>query len=428
MTLPKNHPFRIELNNEVHARPPEALRAPCRISFLALSSDVTKREAAWKHVYVLAQKFNAPLPQAGANHYSADFGAFRVKWERHTEFVRYKFILQGLEAEPFADPAIKAVPEDWLANLPGEVLVATHVILAPADPDRPDYEAISQNYFEGNVLVGSTIAGGAGRAFTDFRIHKDGFGRILAQDIGMTERQAGRMIQRLLEIDAYRMLALLALPVARNLAPFLDEGERELAKVAADMVEADGEQEAALLNRLTKLEAAIEYRQSENQYRFSAASAYYELVQRRIAELREDRIQGLQQFLEFMERRLAPAMQTCATMESRQNALSLRVSRATQLLSTKVDIVREQQNQALLTSMNQRAKVQLRLQQTVEGLSIAAVSYYIVGLMGYAAKAVSAGGVNVSPEIVTGISIPFVVLAVALAVRRVKKIVAPEEA
>ncbi|MFK5088320.1 DUF3422 family protein, partial [Klebsiella pneumoniae] len=50
LKLPDNHPLRIELNNEVHARPPEALVAPCRISYLALWSDYTMRERQWQAV------------------------------------------------------------------------------------------------------------------------------------------------------------------------------------------------------------------------------------------------------------------------------------------------------------------------------------------------------------------------------------------
>ena len=149
--------------------------------------------------------------------------------------------------------------------------------------------------------------------------------------------------------------------------------------------------EPALLERLMKLEAAIESRDSKSHYRFSAAAAYYELV-RPHRRTSEQRIKGLQLFDEFMERRLAPAMATCF---GRQGSMRChRVSPAsTQLLSTKVNIGLEQQNQGVLASMNRRAKLQLRLQQTVEGLSVAAITYYITGLVGYAVKAMKAAGV-----------------------------------
>ncbi len=99
-------------------------------------------------------------------------------------------------------------------------------------------------------------------------------------------------------------------------------------------------------------------------------------------------------------------MNTCRAAAARQESLSQRVARATQLLSTRVDVTREKQNQAVLESMNRRAAAQLRLQQTVEGLSVAAITYYIVGLVGYAAKGAKAAGLAVSPDLAMAVSIP----------------------
>ena len=273
--------------------------------------------------------------------------------------------------------------------------------------------------FDGNIVIGSRIAEGAGDAFTDFLLH-DGYSRFLIRNRTMTPRQTGRMVQRLLEIETYRMMALLALPVAQQLSPYLSGAERELSQITLLLADSTETDEPHLLDRLTRLEAGIESRESENAYRFGAATAYYELVQRRIDELREQRIQGLQTFREFTERRLAPAMNTCRAAAARQESLSQRVARATQLLSTRVDVSREKQNQAVLESMNRRAAAQLRLQQTVEGLSVAAITYYIVGLVGYAAKGAKSAGLDLNPEIVMAVSIPIVLLLGIYGLRKVR--------
>ena len=270
--------------------------------------------------------------------------------------------------------------------------------------------------------MGAGVASSAGIAFTDFRI-RDGFSRLLVFDRGMTPRQAGRSMQRLLEIDTYRMMALLALPVAQSLTPWLNDAERELARITESLVDSNEASEPELLDRLTRLEAEIESRESAQHYRFTAAAAYYELVQRRIDELREERIRGLQTFREFTERRLAPAMNTCRSVSARLESLSQRVARATQLLNTRVDLTRERQNQQLLETMNRRAEAQLRLQQTVEGLSAAAITYYVVGLVGYAAKGLASAGVPLHVELVMALSIPVVAVAAVLGVRHVRKVV-----
>ncbi len=423
MKLPPNHPQRLLLNDEVHARPPEQLAAPMRVSFLALFAEGGLREQVWRAVAELAERFDVKPAAPGANHYSADLGLFRVKAERHTEFVRFKFIVPGEGADPFAEPAMRAVPPDWVAALPGRVMVAPHVALLPRAEPALDPRAIADEFFAGNTLVGSSIAGGDGLALTDFRIHADGFGRILVEDRGLTPGQAGRAVQRLLEIDTYRMMALLALPLAREVAPALAAIESDLAGITGALVAAGEQEEPALLDRLTRLAAQIESRQSEALFRFGAANAYYDLVQRRTAELREERIQGLQTFREFTERRLAPAMGTCRSVAARQDALSVRVAQATQLLSTRVDVTRERQNQAVLARMDRRAQLQLRLQETVEGLSVAAITYYVVSLVGHAAEALDASGVRINPAVAMGVAIPVVAILVALGVRRVRRMV-----
>jgi len=419
--FPSDHPHRQSLNDEVHARPPEELVAPTRLSFLALSVDAVQRKRNFDLMCDLARERGAPIPEQGSNHYSEDMGSFRLKWEQHTEFMRFKFIVPDMEAAPFAEPALHHVPENWLSALEGNVLVATHVLFLPGVDAPPDYEQISREMFDGNPLVGSGVGGGAGRAFTDFRIRPDGFSRLYVEDHGLTRRQAGRTVQRLLEIDTYRMLALLTFPLAKELAPELSEGEQRLAEITTALASGQDIDEPMLLDRLTKLQAEITSRRADNDYHFSAAAAYYAIVQSRIRELREERIPGLQTFNEFVDRRLAPAMSTCETIANRQAQLSDKVAQASALLSTRVDIARQTQNQKLLESMDKRARLQLRLQQTVEGLSVAAISYYLVSLVGYGAKGLGPYGVPLDPDVVMALSIPLVVLGVWSVVRRARR-------
>jgi uncharacterized membrane-anchored protein len=426
MKLPHEHPQRRELNQEAHARPPESLQAPLRISFLALYATGEVAEAAWRHVQALVRSRGLTPPGDGANHFSADLGSFRLKAERHSEFLRFKFIVSGTGKDPFQEPAILAVPPEWLAELPGELLVASNVALLPASQVPLDADRIADRWFGGNSLVAASIGAGAAQAYTDFRLHGDNFGRILLLDRTMSSRQAGRMVQRLLEIDTYRMLAMLGFPLARRLVPLLNRGEHELAEITRALIPAQASDEPGLFDRLSRLEAEIESQQSESMFRFSASAAYDKLVQRRIMELREDRLPGLQTFQEFTERRLAPAMMTCQSVADRQERLSLHLARVTQLLSTRVDLSREAQTQGVLASMDRRARIQLRLQETVEGLSVAAITYYIVGLVGYLAKGAKAAGIDLDVEVVVALSIPLTALLIALALRRLRKSLAHE--
>jgi uncharacterized membrane-anchored protein len=420
-----DYPLRVELNDEAHARPPEQLTAPVRVSYLALLSDSANRDAERAHIASLALDFGVKPPGPNAIHYSADFGRFRLKWERHSEFARYKFIISGAAEDPFTDPPIQKLPAGWVAGLSGQIMVATHVAILPR-AGLTDYDGIADRFFAGNPLVGAGIAGDAAVALTDFRIRPDGFSRLLVLDASLRPRQAGRAVQRLLEIDTYRLMAQLTLPIARQLLPRLATAEDELAQITTALTHVTEMDEPDLLDRLTRLAAQIESFESQNQYRFSAARAYYQIVQRRIEELREVRIPAIQTFKEFTELRLAPAMNTCMVTALRLESLSSHVARTTQLLSTRVELTREHQTIAVLESMNRRADLQLRLQQTVEGLSIAAVTYYIVGLIGYASRGFRAAGWGVNPELAMGVSIPIVIFAVWLGIRRIHKMVHKE--
>lgn len=414
----RQHGLRLALAHEIHNRPFAALSSPARASHLAMLCDEKNASEASVHLSALCERYNIAPPQAGAQHYHGDCEAFRIKWERHTEFVSYTFIREDDYEEPFADPALALVPEDWLAAMPGELLVGVHIAITGADYST---ETISR-LFNRHFVVGSTMSGGAAAAWTDFRIHGDGFGRILIKDRELTPLQAGRLLQRLLEIETYRTMALLALPVAREIAPQANSLDRALADITNEIASPeDNENEPLLLHRLTALAARIEGLAAASSYRFGAARAYERIVKMRFQELREQRIEGYSTFREFLERRLAPAMQTCESMAARLETLSDRVSRASHLLRTRVDLVLEVQNSALLASMERRARLQLHLQQTVEGLSVAAISYYLVGLVGVAAKALKGTGLAVNADLVTGLSLPLVVISVWWGVRRVRR-------
>lgn len=429
MKLPDSHLLRHELHDEVHARPPLPLSAPARLSCLALVSSAADRDLEWQMLRTLAAGYGHELAVSPASHITLTLGACKLKWERHTEYSRYVVAIDGGCDPPFSKPAIEVLPKEWVEKLPGKVIFAGHVAVLAADAassgasESADLSQLSRASFDDRPLVGSLIAGGSGTALTDFRIGADGFSRIVLIVRDMTAPQIGRAVQALLEIDTYRMLALLAFPVARDLSPLLAQDERELSEIANLLVNADESIEPVLLDRLTTLQAQIERYEADHQYRFGAAAAYYAIVERRIAQLREERLGSLQMMQEFMERRLAPAMNTCTAAMSRLESLSQRVARATQLLSTRVGITRERQNQQLLESMNQRAAAQLRLQSTVEGLSVAAVTYYIVGLVNYLAKGLADAGVGIDPGIATAVSIPLVALLIAFGIRKIRRAV-----
>lgn len=414
-----DHPQRLALHNEVHARPPEPMQAPQVISRVVMWVDRLSAQASRDHLAQLLRDHHLPAPDAHTNHVRMDLGSFRLRWELHTEFVSWTF-MRPVSADVFAhgDPttAIQAVPQKWLMQLPGECLARLHVWLLPSS--TTDIHHHMPHVLHDDTLVASTVAEGHGEVYTDFQLHPDGYSRIVLLTGSLTPRRQGRLVQQLLEIETYRMAALLGVPAAREASQVLADAEREFAALANAIRNASSADEAALLDRLTRLAGEVEGQYASTHSRFSATRAYFELVDRRIRDIAESRMPGMQTIAEFMERRLSPARSTCDWAARRQNALSERVSRMSNLLRTRVDFEQQQSSQALLTTMNQRQDVQLKLQSTVEGLSVAAITYYFTGLVSYLAKGAEKVGWPFSPDLTAACALPFVGLLVWLSMRR----------
>ncbi len=437
-----NHALRVPLATEIHSRPFLKLDVPESVTHLAVygSDDPLARhtQELAQHATLadLCRHFGVAPPILEAKYFYYDFGQFRLKWECHTEFATYTFAERAAVGTPltdaFARMPILRVPEQWLLGLQGKLFVAAHVVLDHGDTTTEAFAQALPQVFEGNVLTGSFVMDG-GELWTDFSIQTDGFSRFVVRDIGMRALQAGRLVQRVLEIETYRMMALLGLPYAQRAAPVLSGIESELVSLADRMLDADaavfdaqteqtGVSDRALLGNITQLAARLEKLSLDNSYRFSASKAYFRLVNARIEELREVRIEGIPMVEEFMDRRLTPAMNTCEAILARQDALARRIANSNDLLRTRVGIVQEAQNRKILQAMNARAAQQLQLQQAVEGLSVAAITYYVVGLFSYTGKAAKVLGLAVNVEAMVGILVPFVAAGVWLGLRRMHQL------
>jgi uncharacterized membrane-anchored protein len=416
--LPQDDAQRRELHNEVHARPSARVRLPALIVYVAVLNAGVTREQEWAHLRLLPGHADLSLESLQGNFLRLRCDHFTVKWERHTEFTRYS-IVQALPAHAGWGAELPELSShvvtgtDWLRGLPGQTIAAIHLGMLQADINQPDMIAKAQAWLgEGAVLasrMGNTTEGLPHSCIlTHFRIGADGFERMLVLAPEDTSgARAGRISQRLLEMETYRLMALRGLPVAKSLSPMLSAAESQLADMTG-LLERKGESDQALLDLLVSLAARIERATAEHGFRFSATRAYDVLVSQRLAELRERPISGTQTLGEFMQRRLSPAMATVVATEKRLASLAERVSRTSALLRTRVDIATEAQNQVLLEKLTKGQDLQLRLQSTVEGLSIAAISYYVVSLLMYGAKAMHAAGVPIEPEVAVGLLVPLV--------------------
>jgi uncharacterized membrane-anchored protein len=417
--LPADDPQRTLLHDEVHARPPARIHLPAMVVFVAVLNEGVNRERECEHLRRLPGQEALRPEDLQDNFLRLRLPGYTLKWERHTEFTRYSLVQPLPEGAELGarDPELLShivLPREWIAGIPGRTLAAIKLVMLHGALDRPqDTLSLARTWLGEHTVVASLMGNQShSMVITDFMLRESGFERMLVvAPRDTTETRAGRISQRLLEIETYRLMALRGLPVAKQLGPLLSRSEQQLATITEQM-EHKSTTDQALLDNLVSLAAGVERVTAQHSYRFAATAAYDALVDQRIGELREQPVPGTQTIGEFMQRRLSPAIATVASTADRLASLSDRISRTSALLRTRVDIATEEQNQQLLAKLTKGQELQLRLQSTVEGLSIAAISYYVVSLILYLGKAGKEAGLPVKPELLAGAAIPLVLWVV----------------
>lgn len=406
------HEDRHAVLSELHLRPFQSFTTPHRFFHFAFVMEPGESEKEYEAFSALCTQLGVTIPSPNARFHIVTAMGWTLRWERHSEFTTYTWSAKTASEAPF-QRSTDDLPAPFRDYTPaGRLLVNVEAALVPS---LVNADAIETLFDTTNLSVIATTEDCA-RVATDFLPNDTGFVRILIEDQGLTPTRAGRLVQRVLELETYRCLALLGLSVTRRAEPAVHHMENEIHKLAREM---EGATSTAvnhrLLRHLTALSAELETQIASTAFRLGATRAYAKIVQVRLEVLRESETGGYVSFSRFLRRRFNPAITTCNIFDERQRALAARLGHATDLLRARIQSEMEDQNRLLLASMNRRSRMQLRLQQTVEGLSIAAISYYITGLIGYLAKGAKATGVLpkiITPELATAASVPLTILAV----------------
>ena len=408
----ESHPLRSALASEMHVRKLPPMKAPTRIMQVVLLSDNSQVERE-RSIIVDRCGLTELDGNTNSNFVVGRCGLLDVVWERHTEFSSYMFIKAGDFEDPFEADAFGDLAMGWFQGVRGEVVRATQLALANSDKREN-----AESWFSSQDLVVCDVADGAARVWSDFRIHSDGFGRLLVVDNGLAEQEASLVVQRLQELGNYRNMALLGLPIAQKLAARVSGYEARLAALSTAIASGNSP-DVDLLRDLVALSAELAEIVAETRYRMNASRAYAQIVHDRLKSLRVERIKGQQTLGDFTDRRLLPAVRTCISFSARLEDLSQRAAWTSSLLRTRVDTALSVQNRDLLASMDRRTDLQLRLQQTVEGLSVVAISYYLVGLVGYASKGLKF--LWPSHDALMAAAVPLVLLTTWFGLERVTK-------
>jgi len=410
--MPVDHPDRQAITEELHARPVDILDGTTRLRRLVF---VPSSPAAIDGLISGFNDFCAshgipPMPR-GVRQTSFAAGHRTATWEFHTEFVTitWRAALEDAENWP-ADIGIEAVGD-------ARLIAATRIDVI-ADLQIPD-RFIPQ--FNLSSLCVSLVEDGAAQIATDYVADADGYTRLEFAAGGLTPLRRSIIARRLLEIDTYRSMALLALPLARRTAPELAEAERDLTALIETLAEATtSEAIQAALDALHRLSIRSGQLSERLGYRFAAARAYGTILAARLDGLREGPTALGSTISRYLGNRVDPALATCLAMEKRLETLTDKIERAIELLNVRIGLDLQIQNKSVLETIASTAQSQFRLQATVEGLSVIAISYYALGILSY----VLAGPlewVHFDKALAVSIAAPFTIAIVWWSVRRLRR-------
>ena len=424
----QEHPLRRTLSDELHARAFHDFDGAGRVIrfvFLVGNDD----RAAVSYINEFMVKNRLPALDGGTNFCRHEMEGYALRIERHTEFLTISFLQSGLKVasglatNAFDEGLLAHMPFAWARQTPAPLFHAIWVEVGGKPPRRLSQQTMIE-HLQSRAVASNNFSDLAAQVHFAFDIDNSGFSRVVIFNSAIVASRMGRIVQRVVEIETYRLLALLGLSTVKAFSGRLGAAEDLVSNLTNDLAEQiklpDG-QVQTLLSILSTQAAEVEEIYSQTSYRLSATTAYLKILNARLDGMRLARLSGFQGVRGFLDRRMAPAMQSCSAFSERLSSLSRRISRAGQLLRTQTELIIQRQNRDLLQSMNERAKHQLRLQQTVERLSIAAVTYYGVGLVGYVATTLPIDRWGMSLTYIKAGAVPVIAFVVWLAIRRVRE-------
>ena len=411
-------PRRVLIDAERHARPPLPVRPSAICQHIVLHGWRENIADERRACLTICEQLGL-IPSGSLNdQIQAEGNGVSMKWERHTEFSSFTFVDEGVsdlgKFELWSER-----PIGW-ETVPGKLLVS--LVIGIETRKKPSWSRSGLFEFSSKPpLCASKVMSGSTTIESDMALDERGNTRFLVKTDNTEASRLGRLLQRLIEIESYGALCLYAWKDVKDIGPKLENAESWLEGIITRLARKSGESDESLLNDLSELSAFQEETTAKSHFRLNASLAYHEIVARRLEELREERIEGCQRLANFITRRMNPAARTYSAILKRQAETAERTSRATQLLRGRIEVKIGKQNQELLRSMNDRAEAQYKLQKTVEGLSVVAITYYALGILAYVAAVFAAyvGGITVK-EIV-GFSVPVVLLFVWLGIRKIRE-------
>lgn len=397
----KYHPDREAIIAEPHARPALGVTPTDTILYVGFTCDNAV-------LFKFFEKFGDSASLREKRHDVFEHKSALLKIEQHTEFVSLTILLRQDQAES----EILTILNDVLPKEGITLVVQTRIVMCKS------IALLVKRMSGGQRMFGGTMRGKLEVRSSLLPDEKGTIVYLVHSSAGSSD-EIGRRIQRLIEMETYRTMALLGLTLARRAGTEISQAEIRLKNMVLEMNAVQENDENRLFDLLSTLSQDCNTLQTDTRFRFSASKAYYAITQQRLSSLEEEKFGDLQTITGFVLSRLDPSMATIDSAAARLSTLIGDLGRALSLLRTRIDLDMAKDNQLLLKSMDERHHQQVLIAQTVEGLSAVAITYYSIGLLGYVIKSFDLY-LPVSPTTATAIAVPVVLVGVWMFLRKMR--------
>lgn len=424
----REHPLRNELIDEIHARSFHDFSGLGRfIRYIYLTPDDDSE--CFDYINEYLSSHGKPKISDNQKFLRVEFGEFAIRIERHTEFFTISFLdkeqpdKRGLAEGAFDPSALPYLPFDWINEMPCDVFHAIWLEVG-GKPISLLSQVEAKLLLKSRAAPANLISDKSAQLYLGFDRDDNGFTRAVIFNITLAPIRMGRVVQRVVEMETYRFIAMMGLAIVKEHSPTVSKLDKSFNKLTNDISTTINTPDAdmrILLKHYSTISATLEQTSSDTSYRLAATKAYRDVFLARLHALRPTYLDGHQGLIGFTDRRMMPAMQTCEAFSARLERLSKRSVRVGQLIQTETESKIQEQNRDLLVSMDRRARTQLRLQQTVEGFSIVALTYYGVGLVHYLAKGLPLAEWGVTSGMINALSVPIIGITVFTLIRETSK-------
>jgi uncharacterized membrane-anchored protein len=419
-TLDHFHPQYRELHAELLARPFPVVSGQVVVSHRAILFSEDESTAHRAAVAALAdhEKVVANSEENGCR--ILRLGAAELRIELHAEFTTFT-VFAPQTGLPFSESAMDQLPQGWLDGIPGRVIAAVEIaseLVSAGDAGTAKTMERVLDFFGQERIVGGWVVERVASVWSHFRPDERGATRFLVQIHRLTSGRYGRLLQRLVEIETYRMAAMLSLPLAREILPEIQTLETRhirLVKRIGEIGEDDG---VAQLDDLAGLLLATEALKLRSGSRFSLTENYAKIVTSRIRELREEPVPGYQTIGEFFDRRLVESMRNFKSTEAELESLSDSLQATTQLLRTAVEVHREN---PLIPATDQAPRTSPpKWQRHLDVILAVLLTYCLANLLKLVVEGIRVIGIPLNSALVTTLALPFLGYAVWRALQHAK--------